>query len=193
LKILGKGNNYFALLVTFSPKLRIIVIAMNRSQYNTCVERYADGLFRFALASLRNREDAEDVVQESFTRVWERLDNVEFSRAKSYLFTTAHNAIIDGFRKSPLTTELDNQVQLPDPNTKTPYPDVNEVLHKALGTLPEQQRNAILLRDYEGYSYQEIGDITGMSESQVKISIFRGRTALKKQLKSIDNLIDTES
>lgn len=178
--------------VTFSPKLRIIVIAMNRSQYNTCVERYADGLFRFALASLRNREDAKDVVQESFARVWEKLDSVDFDRAKSYLFTTAHHAMIDGLRKSPPTTDIDGQVQLMDPNAKTPYPDVNEVLHKALGTLPEQQRNAILLRDYEGYSYQEIGTITGMSESQVKVNIFRGRTALKKQLKSIDNLIDIE-
>jgi RNA polymerase sigma-70 factor (ECF subfamily) len=73
-----------------------------------------------------------------------------------------------------------------------PYPDVNDILHKALTTLPEAQRNALLLRDYEGYSYQEIGDITGMSEAQVKINIFRARTALKNKLKSIDNLIDIE-
>ena len=164
---------------------------MNKSQYNTCVERYADRLFRFAFSSLRNREEAEDVVQESFTRVWERLDNVDFAKAKSYLFTTAHHAIVDGLRQSPRTTEIETQTQLQDPNARTPYPDVNEVLHKALGTLPEPQRNAILLRDYEGYSYQEIGDITGMSESQVKVNIFRARTALKNKLKSIDNLIDT--
>ena len=50
----------------------------------------------------------------------------------------------------------------------------------------------MLLRDYEGYSYQEISDITGMSEAQVKVNIFRARTALKNKLKSIDNLIDIE-
>ena len=72
------------------------------------------------------------------------------------------------------------------------YSDIQEVLHNALATLPEVQRNVILLRDYEGYSYQEIGKITGLSESQVKVYIFRGRTALKKQLKNIDNLIDLE-
>ena len=71
-------------------------------------------------------------------------------------------------------------------------PDINDILHKALATLPEAQRHAMLLRDYEGYSYQEIGDITGMSEAQVKINIFRARTALKNKLKSIDNLIDIE-
>ena len=48
----------------------------------------------------------------------------------------------------------------------------------------------MLLRDYEGYSYQEIAEIAGLSESQVKVYIFRARTALKKELKSIDNLID---
>ncbi len=73
-----------------------------------------------------------------------------------------------------------------------PYPDVNDILHKTLSSLPEAQRNALLLRDYEGYSYQEISDITGMSEAQVKVNIFRARTALKNKLKSIDNLIDIE-
>ena len=148
---------------------------MDRSQFNQCVEQYADRLFRFAFASLRNREQAEDVVQESFARVWEKAKTVDFAKAKSYLFTTAHHAMID---------EAKTQA--------APYPDVNDILHKALTTLPEAQRNALLLRDYEGYSYQEIGDITGMTEAQVKVNIFRARTALKNKLKSIDNLIDIE-
>ena len=165
---------------------------MDRSQYNTCVERHADGLFRFAMASLRSREDAKDVVQESFARLWERHECVEFERAKSYLFTIAHHAMIDGLRKTPPTTGIDAQTQQLASVTKANYPDVNEVLQKALGTLPEPQRNAILLRDYEGYSYHEISDITGMSEAQVKVNIFRGRTALKRFIKSIDHLLDTE-
>ena len=63
-----------------------------------CVEQYADRLFRFAFASLRNREQAEDVVQESFARVWEKAKTVDFAKAKSYLFTTAHHAMIDEAR-----------------------------------------------------------------------------------------------
>lgn len=165
---------------------------MDRSQFNQCVEQYADRLFRFAFSSLRNREEAEDVVQESFARVWEKRGDVDFAKAKSYLFTTAHHAMIDEVRhrqhfastEEPLPTEAKTEQNL--------YPDVNDILHKALATLPEAQRNALLLRDYEGYSYQEIGDITGMSEAQVKINIFRARTALKNKLKSIDNLIDIE-
>ena len=165
---------------------------MDRSQYNQCVERYADGLFRFAFSSLRNREQAEDVVQESFARVWEKVKTVDFAKAKSYLFTTAHHAMIDEVRQRQHFTSMEDFSSITEKTATSPYPDVNDILHKALATLPEAQRSALLLRDYEGYSYQEIGDITGMSESQVKINIFRARTALKNYLKRIDNLIDIE-
>ena len=165
---------------------------MDRHQYNQCVELYADRLFRFAFSSLRNREQAEDVVQESFARVWEKVKTVDFAKAKSYLFTTAHHAMIDEVRHRQRFASTDDAMPVEAKTVQNPYPDVNDILHKALDTLPEAQRNAVLLRDYEGYSYQEIGDITGMTEAQVKINIFRARTALKNKLKSIDNLIDIE-
>ncbi|MBO7616480.1 MAG: sigma-70 family RNA polymerase sigma factor [Bacteroidales bacterium] len=163
---------------------------MDRHQYNQCVELYADRLFRFAFSSLRNREQAEDVVQESFARVWEKVKTVDFAKAKSYLFTTAHHAMIDEVRQRQHFASIEDLAPTKELSTQSPYPDVNDILHKALSTLPEAQRNALLLRDYEGYSYQEIGDITGMTEAQVKVNIFRARTALKNKLKSIDNLID---
>ncbi len=165
---------------------------MDRHQYNQCVEQYADRLFRFAFASLRNREQAEDVVQESFTRVWEHVDAVDCATAKTYLFTTAHHAMVDEVRLRQRFVSLEEQTPSIEDSAESRYPDVNDVLNKALATLPEAQRNALILRDYEGYSYREIGDITGMSEAQVKVNIFRARTALKNKLKSIDNLIDPE-
>lgn len=167
---------------------------MNRSQYNKCVELYADGVFRFVLSSLRHRERAEDVVQETFARVWEKVEGVEWERAKSYLFTTAYHIMIDEMRREQRYEHPDSVGMEIDEHSwySEHYPDVQEVLHKALAMLPEIQRTVILLRDYEGYSYQEISEITGLGESQVKVYIFRGRTALKKQLKSIDNLIDVE-
>ena len=165
---------------------------MDRIQFNQCVEQYADRLFRFAFSSLRNREQAEDVVQESFARVWEKRNTVDFANAKSYLFTTAHHAMIDEVRHRQHFAYTEETLTAETETTTSPYPDVNGILHKALGTLPEAQRNALLLRDYEGYSYQEIGDITGLTEAQVKINIFRARTTLKNKLKSIDNLIDIE-
>ena len=165
---------------------------MDRSQYNQCVEQYADRLFRFAFASLRNREQAEDVVQESFARVWEHVEAVDFASAKTYLFTTAHHAMVDEVRQQQHFASIEDQTPSIEASTESRYPDVNDVLNKVLATLPETQRNALILRDYDGYSYREIGDITGMSEAQVKVNIFRARTALKNKLKSIDNLIDPE-
>ena len=68
-------------------------------------------------------------------------------------------------------------------------PDLNDVLHEALDRLPPDQKAVVLLRDYEGYSYREIGEITGQSESQVKINIFRGRRFLKNYIGSMEVLI----
>lgn len=165
---------------------------MTRSEYNTCVDQYADGLFRFVLASLRNRMEAEDVVQDCFAKVWERRRQVEYEKAKSYIFTTAYHLIVDLSRKRHQEITEEALFQVPAERTST-YPDVNEILHKAVATLPEAQRSAVLLRDYEGYSYQEIGDITGQTEAQVKVNIFRARTTLRNIIKSLDNLIDTAS
>ncbi|MFN2396975.1 MAG: RNA polymerase sigma factor [Bacteroidales bacterium] len=69
------------------------------------------------------------------------------------------------------------------------YSDVGEVLRDALERLPEIQRSVIMLRDYEGYSYEEIGEITGLTESQVKVYIYRARISLKKYLVKIENII----
>ncbi|MGP1447942.1 MAG: RNA polymerase sigma factor [Candidatus Limimorpha sp.] len=163
---------------------------MNRSQYNECVNRYADGIFRFVLSNLRDRERASDVVQETFAKVWERRDDVSWEKCKAYLFQTAYHTLIDDIRKQSKVNRIEDTDRMESHSVYTPYPDVQEVLHKALAKLPEIQRSVVLLRDYEGYSYQEIAEIAGLSESQVKVYIFRARTALKKELKSIDNLID---
>jgi RNA polymerase sigma factor (sigma-70 family) len=69
------------------------------------------------------------------------------------------------------------------------YTDLNDILHEALVRLPEQQKVSVMLRDYEGYSYKEIGDITGFSEAQVKINIYRGRIALKNFIGKIETVI----
>ncbi|MFN5219020.1 MAG: RNA polymerase sigma factor, partial [Sphingomonadales bacterium] len=69
------------------------------------------------------------------------------------------------------------------------YKGLKEILAKALETLPDIQRTVILLRDYEGYSYDEIGSITGLNESQVKVYIFRARQTLKSYLGSMEGVI----
>jgi len=74
-------------------------------------------------------------------------------------------------------------------NHSDQYSDLNEILHQAISQLPEVQRTVILLRDYEGYSYEEIAEITGLNESQVKVYIFRGRLFLKNYIGKPERVI----
>jgi RNA polymerase sigma factor (sigma-70 family) len=68
-------------------------------------------------------------------------------------------------------------------------PDMKAIVNKALDRLPEIQRTVIMLRDYEGYDYAEIGKIAGLTESQVKVYIFRGRQTLKNYIVNLENII----
>jgi RNA polymerase sigma-70 factor (ECF subfamily) len=148
---------------------------------------YADGLYRFVLKNCKDSCDAEDVIQDVFTKLWEKHTTVDFSKAKSYLFTAAYRTMLDKIKKNkPFSIE---QVNYVEPNHNQQYSDINEVIENALELLPEIQKAVITLRDYEGYNYDEIGEILGLSESQVKVYIFRGRKALKEYLVSIENVI----
>lgn len=162
---------------------------MNHAEFNQIVDDYSDALYRFALKNIKVSEDAQEIVQTSFERLWSNRNKVEFSKMKSYLFKIAYNLSIDFIRKRKNESDID---ELNDPmiaQNPTYYADLKTTLNNALETLNEKQKNAILLRDYEGYSYKEIGDILGLSENQVKINIFRGRKQLQEILVSIDRHI----
>lgn len=157
-------------------------------EYNQCVDNYADGVYRFILKSLKDDEWARDIVQESFVRLWEKVKDVNIEKAKSYLFTTAYHTMIDFIRKNSRFDEYNPEL-LNNEFTTNSYNDLKEVINDAVSKLPEIQRSVVLLRDYEGYSYEEIGEITGLTESQVKVYIFRARTFLKEYIGKLDLVI----
>lgn len=162
---------------------------MTREEYNRCVDDHADGVFRFILKNLKDEETACDIVQDAFTKMWEKLKDISPGKSKSYLFSTAYHTMIDYIRREKRTTGItDDDVE--DSGSAGPdFPDVKEILDMAVSRLPEVQRSVLLLRDYEGYSYNEIGEITGLNESQVKVYIFRARKTMKNYLVSIDKVI----
>jgi len=159
---------------------------MQVGDYNACVDQNADGLYRFILKHIKDAEKAKDVVQDSFEKLWLKVEEVSAEKAKSYLYTTAYRTMLDHIRKFSRISPISENVERSWGHSKGQYSDLNEVLHEALERLPEIQKTVVLLRDYEGYNYDEIGGITGLSESQVKVYIFRARTALKEYLVSID-------
>lgn len=161
---------------------------MTTAEYNECVDRHADGVYRFVLKNLRDEDRARDIVQDSFEKMWMKREEIDGCKARSYLFTTAYHTMIDSIRRVRFSAVMNETVHN-EHAYHDGYSDLKEVLDEAVARLPDIQRSVVLLRDYEGYSYQEIGEITGLNESQVKVYIYRARTTLKNYIGSLDAVI----
>lgn len=159
---------------------------MTPQEYNKTVEEYSDRIYRFVLKSMGEEERSKDVVQDCYEKLWINVGEIDFVKAKAWLFSTAHNAMIDIIRKENRMVADDSPRE---DIYEQGYTDLNEILHKCLGNLSEAWRSVILLRDYEGYSYREIGEITGQSEAQVKINIYRARMAMRKMIGKLEMVV----
>jgi RNA polymerase sigma factor (sigma-70 family) len=161
---------------------------MTEKEYNQCVDLHSDNLFRFIVKNLNHGDDARDVVQNAFEILWKQREQVPFSKAKSYLFTVGYNNMIDHLRKNKrisLVEDFKEEVRVSHKQVN----NLKQVLETALNRLNETQRSLILLKDYEGYSYEEIGEIMKLSSSQVKVYLHRARAHLKDYLVKIENVI----
>jgi len=161
---------------------------MTEREYNECVTTYADNVYRFILKNLRHEEDARDVVQTAFEKMWRNREDVEAQKCKSYLFTVAYHQMIDHIRKVKriqLREEFNDTMKVDN----RPSNNLKQILETALNRLSETQRSLVLLKDYEGYSYDEIGEIMQLNASQVKVYLHRARLQLKEYLVKMENVI----
>jgi len=161
---------------------------MTDKEYNECVTLYADNVYRFIVKNLRHEEDSRDVVQTAFEKLWRNRADVDGSKSKSYLFTVAYNSMIDHLRKI-------KRIHLKEDfneNSKVTHKEFNNtraILEAAINKLSETQRSLVMLKDYEGYSYEEIGRIMNLNESQVKVYLHRARLQLKEYIVKVENVI----
>ena len=158
---------------------------MTEKEYNFCVDNFADAVLRFLVKNIKDIDSAKDILQDTYVKLWEKKEGVDFLKAKSYIFTTAYHTMINDIKyraqKDNITPSRTMDINK--------YSDLKQVLNEALERLPKLQKEVILLRDYEGYAYKEIGEILSLSEEQVKVYIFRARVKLKEYIGSIDNII----
>ncbi len=161
---------------------------MTEREYNQCVTQYADNVFRFIVKNLRHEEDAKDVVQSAFEKLWINRDQVDTAKIKSYLFTIAYNTMIDLIRKNKRIS-LKEEFGAEDNGSSTIQQNAKRILDEALSKLSETQRSLVMLKDYEGYNYAEIGEITGLNESQVKVYLHRARLQLRAYIVKPENVI----
>lgn len=155
---------------------------MSRVLYNEWVDSFADAIYRFALKNTGDSEQAKDLVQDAFEKLWIKKDQIDASKAKAYLFQIVNNALIDRARRAKLSATFREQLSTSDSLVFTESIDLKKTLEEAIAKLPVIQRHVVLLRDYEGYSYEEIGAITSLTEQQVKVYIFRARQTLRSLL-----------
>ncbi len=154
---------------------------MTDKAYNECVDNFADGVYRFIVKNIRQQEDAQDIVQSAFEKLWVNRAQVLEEKAKSYLFTVAYHQMIDHIRKSSKMTMVE-ETAIPQQNITQQDTELKQILMRAVNELNPTQKSLVLLKDYEGYSYQEIGEIMNLSESQVKVYLHRARLILKNKL-----------
>lgn len=161
---------------------------ISTQEYNQAVKEYTKSIFRFLYKSLKDREAVNDLVQDCYLKLWQNRDKVNPLRIKPWLFSVAHRAMLDYLELCARKVKLEPDVQTRHVFQDTRF-DTQAVLEKVLGELPPVQKSVILLRDLEGYEYREIGEILALSESQVKVYLFRARRKVKEYIKELAHVI----
>jgi len=161
---------------------------MTEKEFNTCVDLYADRLFRFLLKNIKEENEAQDLVQDSFEALWKQYQKVNFQKARAWLFTTGYRKMIDQIRKQKRITYMDELPETGRINNKGDS-DLKTLLENGMKQLSEKQRSLLMLKDYEGYNYKEIGEITGLSSAQVRVYLHRARLKMKAFLVKIEDIL----
>jgi RNA polymerase sigma-70 factor (ECF subfamily) len=148
---------------------------MTEKEYKKLIKLHSDDVFRYLMKNIHDSEVAKDLLQDSFLALWNNKESVEFEKTKQWLFTTAHNNMLKHIRynkvrentlETPTTTELNTENE--------------QFLDYLLKQLNEKMRQCLMLKEWEGFSVKEIAEILQLSESDVKINIFRAKLKLKE-------------
>lgn len=165
---------------------------MQKISFRNDILPLKDKLFRLALCITRNREEAEDIVQDTMLRVWNRREewNV-WETVEGFCLTICRNLAIDRSQKMDarhveLTPEVTELPDMAAPDRLMERDERLGLLHRLIAELPEKQRTILQLRDVEGKSYKEIAEILQLTEEVVKVNLFRARQRIKLKYNEID-------
>lgn len=165
---------------------------MKKVSFQNDVLPLKNQLFRLALRITLSREEAEDIVQDTMIKVWDkRYEWSNIDSIEAYSLRICRNLSLDRLKKRDNQNDSLEEEQLDTVHTSTPQDrlidqDRLRVVKEIVDSLPEKQRSCMQLRDFEGKQYKEIADILGITEEQVKVNIFRARQAVKQRFQKIE-------
>ena len=169
---------------------------MKKISFRNDILPMKDTLFRLALRITLSREEAEDIVQDTLIKVWNRRDSWDtIESIEAYSLAVCRNMALDRLRLAgSRTSSLDDAAPKAEsadtgsnPFERTVQREKVQIVRTLIDSLPEKQRSCMQLRDMEGKSYRDIAAALGMSEDQVKVNIFRARQTIKQQFQKYDN------
>lgn len=164
---------------------------MKEIDFQTDLLPLKNKLFRLALRITLDPPEAEDVVEDTLVKMWERRAQLtEVESLEAYCTTMCRNLALDrAEKKSAQNLSLEVvQVDTADtaalPDERMEQDERLQMVSELFNRLPEKQRTALQLRDIEGHSYQEVADRMGITEADVKVTIHRARQSLKQQIEA---------
>ncbi len=169
---------------------------MNQATYKKFLNKEKNRILSYAYYILHNREDAEDVTQEVFVKLWQYRDKIEKSKIIPWIMRVTHNQCIDLIRKkkvdrSRIGVSVDDHFNVAsqksdktlNPESHYEYSELQKLILNALELLPEKTKSMLLLHYFQGYKYDVIGEILNTNVNTIKVGIYRGKKLLKDILK----------
>lgn len=152
-------------------------------------------LYRVALRITLNKAEAEDIVQDTLIKIWNKRDSWnQIDSIEAFSLTICRNLALDRIKKADNQNDSLDETMIIDRPDSSSNPDEEmirkdriELIHQLVNQLPEKQRSCMQLRDFEGKSYKEIAQVLNITEEQVKVNIFRARQTIKQHFKKLED------
>ena len=169
-----------------------------RAVYLKAIDQHRHRVLSFAHYSLRAKEDAEDVTQEVFIKLWQHWQKIDHNKIGGWLMRVAHNAVIDHVRKQrPSQNNVDQYAEVEEQvGSESDEGNIDQEVFKArlqeaIKSLDDPFRSILIMRDVQGLSYTDIQSSLDISESQVKVYLHRGRRKLREN-ESLRNMFEQQ-
>ena len=164
------------------------ITKMSEQEYTQTVQQCREALYRFAVRYTADGDGAWDTVQDAFVALWTHRSEVEAEKAKGWMIRVMYRQLVDQHRREQRFRNIAPELVGEEWYSQHDNFELHDAMQKALNQLPEQHRAILLMKDLEGYQYQEIAQLTGLDVPQVTGILYRARINLKKAYLKLNNI-----